>query len=74
MNLSYGIVTWFAFIIYTTVAKKSLKELRQLCFQLKDDVFASPKFGIAYNTESLEELLKKYLGTEMKMSDVKHPK
>ena len=59
---------------HTTVAKKSLKELRQLCFQLKDEVFGSPKFGIAYNTEALEELLKKSLGTEMKMSDVTHPK
>ena len=51
------------FVLYT--AKKSLKELRQLYYRLKDDVFASPRFGISYNTEALEKLLIDVFGTEM---------
>lgn len=42
--------------------------------KLKDKVFASPKFGVAFNTEALEHLLKDILGTEMTMRDVTHPK
>ena len=46
-------------------AKKTLKEIRQLYFRLKDDVFASPRFGLSYNTEALERLLIDIFGTEM---------
>ena len=55
-------------------AKKSLRELRQMYLKLKDEVFASPKFGVAFNTEALEHLLKDALGTKMTMRDVTHPK
>ena len=46
-------------------AKKSLKEIRQLYYRLKDDVFASPRFGLSYNTAALEGLLIDIFGTEM---------
>lgn len=46
-------------------AKKTLKEIRQLYYRLKDDVFASPRFGISYNTEALERLLIDIFGKEM---------
>ncbi len=55
-------------------AKKSVEELRRICLQLKDEVFANPKFGISYNSEALEKLLKETVGTKMRMSDIKHPK
>ena len=42
--------------------------------KLKDEVFASPKFGVVFNTEALERLLKEILGVTMKMGDVTHPK
>ena len=57
-----------------TLAKKSLWELRQMYLKLKDEVFASPKFGVVFNTEALERLLKETLGVTMKMGDVTHPK
>ncbi len=56
------------------LAKKSVEELRQICWQLKDVVFANPKFGILYNSEALEKLLKETVGTTMRMSDITHPK
>ena len=59
---------------FLTIAKKSLRELRQLYLKLKNEVFASPKFGVVFNTEALERLLKDTLGEHMKMKDVAHPK
>lgn len=56
------------------LAKKTLPELRQLYFKLKEQIFASPRFGFAYNTEALESLLKETLGSEIRMCDVKEPK
>ncbi|CAI8015911.1 85/88 kDa calcium-independent phospholipase A2 [Geodia barretti] len=53
-------------------AKKSLQEIRQLYYRLKDDVFASPRFGMAYNTSALEELLVDLFGTEMTMEHDSH--
>ena len=60
--------------IHDTVGKLSLTELRRLFFKLKEDVFSNPKLGIAYNTDTLETILQNELGTDIKMSDVKHPK
>ena len=52
-----------------------MHKLRQIYFKLKDHVFSNAKMGgYAYNSEELERLLKEEFGTEMKMSDVKHPK
>jgi calcium-independent phospholipase A2 len=56
-------------------AKKSLAELRQFYFRMKEEVFAKGGLGgFSYNTDALEEILKDILGTEMKMSHVKEPK
>ena len=54
----------------------SLPELRRLYFEMKDTVF-KPQFKFfnhACDTNALEELLKKMLGTEMKMDSVRKPK
>ena len=56
------------------VANKSLSELRQLYFKIKDRVFGSDRFGFAYNTEALEHLLKDEFGTSMRMDSVTTPK
>ena len=53
--------------------KMTLTKLRQLFVRLKDDIFAKSSIG-GYNTKALEELLKKELGCEMKMSDITYPK
>lgn len=55
-------------------AKKTLTELRQLYFQLKEQIFAHDRYGFAYNTAALEEILKEAFGTEVKMSDVTFPR
>ncbi len=55
-------------------AKKSLSELRQLYFKMKDKVFGTVRFGVAYNTEALEQLLKDELGSSTRLSDVEFPK
>ena len=56
-----------------TKADKSLYELRQLYFKLKDEVFGKSRKSVAYNTEALERILKKELG-DQRMSDVKYPR
>ena len=53
--------------IFSLSAKKSLWEIRQLYYRLKDDVFASPRLGMAYNTSALEKLLVELFGTDMTM-------
>jgi calcium-independent phospholipase A2 len=54
--------------------KKSLSELRQIYFKLKEEIFAKSGFGIGYNTEALEKILKSSFDSKMKMSDIKEPK
>ena len=54
-------------------AKKTLKELRQLMFQMKDEVFGYSRGGYACNTEALERILKEVFG-DMKMDDIKYPR
>ena len=56
------------------IAKKSLQELRQLYFKLKDKVFARDRMGFAYNTDALESILKEELGEDMVMSDCHFPR
>lgn len=61
--------------IYFFAAKKSLQELKQLFFRLKDDVFGNAKmFGYGCDTNKLAEILKSYFGEEMKLTDVSEPK
>ncbi len=52
----------------------SLRYLRNLYFRLKEEVFSKGRVGFCYDTNKLEELLKEEFGTEMKMSDIQHPK
>ena len=52
----------------------SLSQLRDLYFRLKEEVFSKGRVGFCYDSLRLEELLKKELGTELRMGDVKHPK
>lgn len=53
---------------------KSLTQLRELYFRLKEQIFARSRMGYAYNSKALEELLKEELGTELNMCDVEYPK
>ena len=63
-------------LILLIIGKKTLAELRQFYFKLKEDVFSSQGIGGlgGFNTEELERILKEVLGTEMRMSDIKEPK
>ena len=54
------------------VAKRTLAELRQVYFKMKEEVF-SAGFGTD-NTKALEDLLKETIGENMRMSDVTEPK
>ena len=56
------------------LAGKTVKELRQLFFRMKDEVFANPKFGVVFNSEALEKMLKDAIGPTKRMSEIKHPK
>lgn len=56
------------------LGKKSLRELRQLYFLLKNRIFMKSRYGYGYSSDALEEILKEYLPEHMIMSDVKHPK
>ena len=56
-----------------TTAKRSLAQLRQLYFKMKDKVFKNDRLGFAYNTEALENILQEEFG-EVKMNDVEFPK
>ena len=51
----------------------TLTRLRQLFVRLKDDIFSKSRVG-GYNSKALEDLLKKELGCDMKMSDKTYPK
>lgn len=55
-------------------AKRSLAQLRQLYFKMKDKVFGTDRLGFAYNTQALELLLKEEFGTTMIMTDIEFPK
>lgn len=54
--------------------KKSLTELRQLYFLLKNRIFMKSRYGYGYSSNALEEILKDYLKEDVRMSDVIHPK
>ena len=73
-DLVYRVIPFFI-TISSTIEQKSVQKLRQTYFKLKDQVFSNGKMGgFAYNSEELEKLLKEEFGTELKMSDIKHPK
>lgn len=64
------------------VAGMKLEDLRKLYFEMKEKVFKpqSTLLTTACDTEALEDLIKKYIGTnpetgeERKMNDVRKPK
>ena len=56
-----------------STAKKTLKELRQLMFQMKDEVFGSSHGSYGCNTEALERILKEVFG-DMTMNCIKYPR
>ena len=53
---------------------KSLSELRQLYFKMKDEIFAKGRYGYGWDSIAYEEILQKYLDPKMKLTDVKHPR
>ena len=55
------------------VGGKSLSELRQLYFRIKDEIFAKGRYGFGWDSDAYEELLQQYLDPKMKLMDVKHP-
>lgn len=61
-----------------TYVKAGLKltDLRKIYFEMKEKVFKSQSRVLkeVCDTDALEQLLKKWVGTEHRMSDVKKPK
>ena len=64
-------VNMFVFII---TAKKTLSELRQLYFRLKDEVFGKTKGGVSFNTAGLEKILKEEFTETRCMDDETYPR
>ena len=61
-------------IFFSTAGKKSLREIFQLYFRMKDKIFSKPRIGFGFNTDVLEEILQECLDPDVKMTDVTHPK
>ena len=54
---------------------KSLHQLRQLFFRMKDEIFAKGLIpGTGYDTIALEKILQEELGANTRMSDVRYPR
>ena len=61
--------------LYATTAKKSLQQLKQLYFEMKEDVFSSGnKYGYGFDTRKMEQVLQRHFDPEMRMSSVTEPK
>ena len=54
----------------------SLPQLRRMYFEMKDTVFKQQSKFISHtcDTNALEELLKRMLGTDQRMDEIKKPK
>ena len=61
-------------LYFFTAGKKSLREIFQLYFRMKDKIFSKPRIGFGFNTDVLEEILQECLDLDVKMTDVTHPK
>lgn len=72
--LYFYVYAEFACIVILFTAKKSLKDLQQLCFKLKEDVFAKPRAGVAFNTKAMEQMIVDEFGYDMTMSSIRRPK
>lgn len=68
------VITSYCSSCCSCVGNKTLSELRQLYFKMKEDIFAKSGFEIGYNTKALERILKHTLDDKMRMSDIKEPK
>ncbi|KAL5457013.1 hypothetical protein EMCRGX_G034246 [Ephydatia muelleri] len=53
---------------------KSLLDLRQIYFEIKETVFEKAKLGYVCDSQAFEEILKRYLTPDKRMGDVRHPK
>ena len=63
----------FFFIVYT--AKKSIAQLRQLYFKMKDEIFGKARLGgISFNTVGLEKILKDEFTERVCMDDESYPR
>lgn len=61
-------------ISYVYTAKKSLVQLRQLYFRMKDEVFAKVKGAVSFNTPALEKILKEVFTETRCMDDESYPR
>ena len=55
-------------------AKKSLTQLRQMYFRIKDEVFGKVKGAMSFNTVGLEKILKKEFTETRCMDDETYPR
>ena len=61
--------------LYFYAARKSLHQLKQLYFELKEEVFSSGnKYGYGFDTKKKERVLLRYFDPEMKMTAIMEPK
>ena len=56
------------------LGNKSLEEVRQLYYKLKDDIFGNSVASLNFNTDKLQEFLQDTFGEEKKMNNVKYPR
>ena len=56
------------------VAKKSMKELQQVGFRIRDEVFAKAKFQVGFNSSKLENIYRDAFGEDLTMDAVKYPR
>ena len=60
-------------IIIVYVGKKTLREVHQFYFKLKDEIFGNSKANFAFDTTVLEGFLQDAFG-DMTMSSVQYPR
>lgn len=60
--------------ISPSIGDKSLLDLRQIYFEIKETVFEKAKLGYVCDSQAFEEILKRYLTPDKRMGDVRHPK
>ena len=52
----------------------SVAEMRKFFYKVREDVAKTLKGGLVFDSDAFESILKKEIGAEMKMSDVKYPR
>lgn len=60
--------------MFLFTAKKSVTEIRQLYFRMKDEIFGKVKGGMTFNTAGLEALLKEEFSEHVCMDDITYPR